>query len=53
MQNQKEDKTMHCIKPDCGYNIPFVRPHVHVITNNGEYVQYIIEKPKPIFQIGD
>jgi hypothetical protein len=35
-----------CYVPDCLYNIPAIKPHIHVQTSNGHYVRYIIEKPK-------
>ena len=39
MQNKKEDK--ECYDECC----PYLRPHRHVITNNGCYIDYIVDKP--------
>lgn len=44
MQNRKDDKI--CYKDVCEYNSPIHRPHIHVMTNNGSYVKFIVEKPK-------
>lgn len=47
-------ETKPCLNPKCDYNIPVIRPHIHVITSNGSYIRYIIEKPKlKINNIGD
>jgi hypothetical protein len=44
MQNKNEGKI--CYADVCEYNSPVHRPHIHVMTNNGGYVKFIIEKPK-------
>lgn len=36
-----KDVDKHCYNDNC----PFQRPHTHVVTNNGTYIKYIIEKP--------
>lgn len=35
-----------CYEKECQFNYPYQRPHYHVVTNNGTYVKYIVEKPK-------
>ena len=40
MQNQKEG--VDCYDDEC----PYQKPHRHVYTSNGDYIKYIIEKPK-------
>jgi hypothetical protein len=44
MESKKESNICHDLQ--CEYNLPAVRPHQHVMTNNGGYVKFIIEKPK-------
>jgi hypothetical protein len=39
MQRANDDK--RCYETECRY---FDRPHYHVLTPNGSYVRYIIEK---------
>lgn len=51
MQNRKDDKI--CYKDVCEFNSPIHRPHTHVMTNNGGYVRFIVEKPKPTRSISD
>ena len=46
-------KNSLCNNPDCEYNPGFICPHYHVQTNNGNYVKYIVEKPKPIKEINE
>lgn len=49
MQNRKDGK---CHNEECEH---FPREHRHVMTNNGAYVKFIVEKPidKPIREIHD
>jgi hypothetical protein len=43
MREAKEDNgPIQCQVNEC----PYQKPHVHVSTNNGSYVKYIIEKPR-------
>lgn len=42
MQSRNANSPEPCRVADC----PYQKPHVHVNTNNGSYVKYIIEKPK-------
>lgn len=44
MQSQNENK--QCMKEDCEYNYPYIRPHYHVVTVNGSYVKFIVERVK-------
>jgi hypothetical protein len=44
MQSRKEGNICHDLQ--CEYNLPAIRPHTHVMTNNGGYVRFIIDKPK-------
>lgn len=44
MQNKNVGKP--CESTECDYNIPFMRPHVHVRTPDGTYVKFIVDKPK-------
>lgn len=47
MQNKnKGDKNKLCLNEDCEYNPGIIRPHVHIMTNDGSYVKFIYEKPK-------
>jgi hypothetical protein len=41
MQNQNSE-TSECTNDDC----PYMKPHKHVVTSHGDYIKYIIEKPK-------
>lgn len=42
MLNQNENK--YCHDPECPYG---EKQHIHVITNNGNYVKFIVENKKP------
>lgn len=44
MPDRNVDKVCHA--DSCEYNSPVHRPHIHVLTANGSYVKFIIEKPK-------
>ena len=44
MANPNENRECHDAK--CDYNFPYMRPHQHVLTNNGTYIKFIVEKPK-------
>lgn len=44
MQSRNEDSI--CRADVCEYNQPVHRLHTHVLTNNGSYVRFIVEKPK-------
>jgi hypothetical protein len=32
-----------CHDPECEHNFPYMRAHIHVRTNDGEYVRFVIE----------
>lgn len=54
MEGKRDVKKSNiCHDLQCEYNLPVIRPHQHVMTNNGGYVRFIIEKPKPIRSITD
>lgn len=44
MLNKNEDKL--CFDDKCMYNNPYHREHYHVRTIHGEYVKFIVDKPK-------
>jgi hypothetical protein len=46
MQNKREDSSI-CSKKDeyCMYNN---LPHIHVMTSDGEYIKFKVQKPKLI-----
>lgn len=46
MQNKNANK--ECYNRDCAFHpSPDVfKPHIHVMTNNGSYVKFIVPKPK-------
>lgn len=43
MQNRRENE---CYDEQCEHNTPYRRPHIHVRTPYGVYVEFIIETPK-------
>ena len=44
MQNRSASD--ECYDDNCLHNVPYMRPHYHVMTNDGGYVRFIVEKPK-------
>ncbi len=44
MQNRSVDK--ECSNPECEYNWPYMKRHIHCRTNDGEFIKFIIEQPK-------
>jgi hypothetical protein len=46
MQNRNDGS--ECYDADCDHNYGGIRPHVHVMTNDGSYVKFIVPKPKEI-----
>lgn len=47
MDNRKPENDKQCLDMGCEYHPSgYQRPHIHVMTNNGSYVRFIIEKPK-------
>ena len=52
MQNKRDDKDQ-CYSPDCRHNIPYIKPHYHVITPDGGYVKFIVSKPKSVKEYDD
>lgn len=45
MLNKNYDDN-ECMKDDCEYHFPIRRRHKHVVTPDGSYVQFVVEKPK-------
>ncbi len=44
MQPPRKDDNPVCHDPECEYNFPFIRPHVHSRTNDGGFVRFVIQK---------
>lgn len=43
---ERQSANNPCDDPECNHNFPYRREHYHVITNDGSYVKFIVEKSK-------
>ena len=41
--DQANENDKRCYNMECDYSM---KPHYHVMTNNGSYVRFIVDKPK-------
>jgi len=46
MTMQRQSANNLCHDEECPHNFPYRREHYHVVTNDGSYVKFIVEKSK-------